>query len=195
MNRLTIVLPATLMMVVALTNSGQSQTRKPAGAAPTSATDDSALEREAPTLTAEDVARALGMNWWEVALPDDLPPKSRIGLIVKDADGSIIHKTLGFWARWLPGSRFKVIVWESSDRMSFNYAVMDSKTRFSGPSIPKTEAMQGAARSISERKREMGDLLMKYWTIGGSGGTEELRRGDIGLSLDIVGTEEAAPEE
>jgi hypothetical protein len=151
--------------------------------------------REAPTLTAEDLARALGMNWWEVTLPDDLPPNSRMGLVVKDADGAIIHKTPGFWTRSLPGRRFKVIVWDSSDGMSLNYAAMDSKTRFSGPSIPKTEAMQGAARSISERKREMGDLLMKYWTIGGSGGTEELRRGDIGLSLDIVGTEEAAPEE
>jgi hypothetical protein len=134
------------------------------------------------------------MNWWEVALPDDLPPDSRIGLVVKGADGSIIHKTPGFWHRWLPGSRFKVIVWDSSDGMSLNYAAMDSETRFSGPSIPKTEAMKKAARSISGRNREMGDLLMKFSTISPSG-VEELLRGDIGLSLDIVGTLEATPEE
>jgi hypothetical protein len=134
------------------------------------------------------------MSWWEVALPDDLPPNSRIGLVIKDADGSIIHKTLGFWTGWLPGSRFKVIVWDSSDGMSLNYAVMDSKTRFSGPSIPKTEAMKKASGAILGRKREMGDILMKFCTLGGSG-REELLRGEIGLSLDIVGTLEAAPEE
>jgi hypothetical protein len=194
MKRLIPPLAAAVLMVMSLVTSGQGQTRKPADAAQTPTTDDSASAGGAPTLTAEDLARALQMNWWEVALPDDLPPNSRIGLVIKDADGTVIHKTLGFWHRWLPGSRFKVIVWDSSDKNSLNYAVMDSSTRFSGPSIPKTEAMKKASQVTLGRKREMGNTLMKFCTLGASG-EEELLRGEIGLSLDIVGTLEAAPQD
>jgi hypothetical protein len=184
--------------------------RKPAAAAPTAATDDvagapaaqapatddSASALGTPTLTTEELVRALQMkiNWWEVALPEDLPPDSRIGLVIKDADGSIIHKTIGSTNPSYPGGRVKVIVWDSRDGMSLNYAVISSRMTASGPSISKTEAMKKAPTTVLGRKREMGDILMKFSPISPSG-SDELLRGDIGLSLDIVGTLEAAPQD
>ena len=142
---------------------------------------DEASENEA-TLEAADIAKALGMNWWQVRLPADLDPNDFITVTYEHPDGSI--ESQGGSTGWQAGSIVKVLAWSNEDGNKLRYAVLHKDGLLKG-SLSIESQMKGVTMTFSRGKiLNAGDVLMKF-SEKNVLASSEIHPGEIGLILHV----------
>ena len=142
---------------------------------------DEIAEKET-TLEAADIAKALGMNWWQIRLPADLDPNDFVTLTYKHPDGSI--ESQGGSNKWQAGSIVKVLVWSNEDSNKLRYAVLHKDSILKGSLAMKSQ-MKCVCMTFARGKiLNAGDVLMKF-SEQNVLASSEIRPGEIGLILHI----------
>ncbi|AQT67041.1 hypothetical protein STSP2_00180 [Anaerohalosphaera lusitana] len=132
-------------------------------------------------LSGNDVARALGMNAWEVTLPADHDKDATVGLKLKYPDGSV--KRLSGVGSVSPGTVCKIVVWRSDDKLKCALLTDRHSTRSDGMEMQEIVGdFRGAM--LFEAERKLGDMLMK-WGNDKVLSSSTVNEGEVALIFDV----------
>lgn len=139
--------------------------------------------KDAQELEAADVAKALGMSYWQVKLPTDLKQSDLLGVTYKHSDGTI--DGMGGSTGWEAGSVVKVMVWPADDSAGFRYSVIHARNAMRGE-LRENEEYKGISMQLSEGKVvDAEDVLMKFSKSSCIAVPTEVRPGELGVILHV----------
>ena len=153
---------------------------------------EEAAKEEKPVLQASDVAKALGMSWWYVQLPDGLTINDKVGLAYKLPDGSIESQCESSTLKW--GSIVKVFLWRSEGSSRYQFAVLSDNFSAKGSLDEKSNMTSSCTCFPQDKKLKVGDVLIKFYDKTGTG-SPEIQPGELGLILYVKKSNENTDKE
>ena len=115
-----------------------------------------------PTLTAEQLAKGMGISWWVVEAPEDITMDSLAGLGYRLSDGS--EKFFGHSDWWKPKEKAHVFAWTGEDGTFWIRIVRDgvsAPTKLVGPDF---EGRVAFFSSSSDEVYKFGEVFAKMGT-------------------------------
>lgn len=135
----------------------------------------------AEPLNSEDLARAFGMQWWTIDIPESDAKKTTVRFEIEYSDG----KTLQSGSMTLPAVRsVKAFCWVDADgalRVAAVWATGSMRTSFNSNPFSKAK-VETTPVNIGESTMS-GMILKKGSSTGSVSSNQELESGSFGLKL------------
>lgn len=136
---------------------------------------------KADELETSELARALGVDWWSIEVPDSHEKTVNLGFCVAFSDG---RKEMSSSMSFRPGANVKAFCWPSDQPGRLNVSLVSDTGRMSTliRYPPEPEQIMTYAVPIGGTAKT-GDILRKGSTSGEVTPDQTLREGDFGFMV------------
>lgn len=141
----------------------------------------SVIECKSEELQAGDLARALGIHWCIVQLPDSETPL-KLKFVIQHSDGEQISS--GAMGGFKPGSKINAYFWPADDTSFLNVAIT-SDTGVMRAKMKNPESKIMTYPVLAGEITSLGKYIIKGSRGSEVSGGQELQNGEFGIFLEI----------